>query len=178
MKRHKEPEMRILEVCGAGAVWDQYREHRLTRIESRDYLAHDTLQEGAIAALERLGKHHEQILVTLRNDPGNLRWQLEQRSLHGHFSAVLSSGQETDPRWRMKVDLIREHLKDRGEGRLHHVLITDTDTDVRSGKELGFRTVAVANGIQERRILAAAHPDQLLDRTLDLLDPGVFASRP
>jgi phosphoglycolate phosphatase-like HAD superfamily hydrolase len=58
------------------------------------------------------------------------------------------------------------------------VLITDTDTHVRSGKELGFRTLAVANGIRERSTLAAAHPDHLLDRTLDLLDPELFSPRP
>ena len=173
-KRRKEPEERILDACGAAATWPAYREARLSRIESRDYLAHDTIQEGAVAVLERVGMNHEQILVTLRNDPSNLLWQLEELALHRHFSSVLSSGQETDPRWRMKADLIREYLKNRGEESPHHVLITDTDTDVRSGQELGFWTLAVAEGIRERSILAAAHPDRLLDRTLDLLDPDVF----
>jgi phosphoglycolate phosphatase-like HAD superfamily hydrolase len=170
LKRLREPEARILEACGAEAAQPKYTEHRRCRIEAREYLAQDTVQEGALLVLHALGRDHEQILVTLRNDRANLNWQLQRLDLLGYFSAVLSSGEITDPRWKMKWGLMAGHLKGRADGGARHVLITDTETDLESGKELGFWTVAVANGIRERSILAAAAPDLLLDRTSELLE--------
>ena len=175
LKRRKEPEARIAEACGAGSVFAAYQEHRLSRIESRPYLAFDSVQEGALSALELLGRTGEQILVTLRHDAANLDWQLRSLDLFRFFSAVLSSGEVTDPRWRMKWGLVGNHLKDRPDRTQRHLFITDTETDVRSGQELGFTTVAVANGIRDVSILEAAHPDRVLARTSDLLDPAALA---
>jgi phosphoglycolate phosphatase-like HAD superfamily hydrolase len=173
-KRRKEPEARIVDACGAGAMETTYRGLRLARLESRPYLAFDRLQDGALPALELLGKTHEQILVTLRHDPANLDWQLKTLDIVRFFSAVLSSGDITDPRWKMKWGLVTLHLKHRPDRAARHLFITDTETDVRSAQELGFATVAVANGIREPSILEAAHPDRLFARTSDLLDPAAL----
>ena len=170
MKRHRVSEARIADACGASAQAEQYRAGRLDRIEQRTYLALDTLQEDALHALDTLGQGREQVLVTLRHDPAALAWQLERLDLLRHFAAVLSSGLTTDPRWKMKCDLMTAHLGNHGERAERHVLITDTETDVRSGKEMGFTTVAVANGIRDASILEAAGPDRLLERTADLLN--------
>lgn len=175
LKRRKEPEARIVDACGARSVEAVYQEQRLSRIEARQYLGFDVVQEGALPALEILGKTSEQILVTLRHDRANLDWQLRSLDLTRFFSTVLSSGDITDPRWRMKWGLVDEHLKHRPDRTARHLFITDTETDVRSGQELGFATVAVANGIREASILEAAHPDRLFARTSDLLDPAALS---
>ena len=174
LKRKKEPEARIAEACGAGALSLEYQKERQCRIEARPYIELDRVQDGAIQALEHLGQTYEQVLVTLRHDTENLIWQLHHQDLTRHFSAVLSSGEVSDPRWKLKYGLVSEHLKQHPGRAARHVLITDTDTDVRSGKELGFATIAITNGIRERSILEAAHPDRIIDRTSELLERAVL----
>jgi len=178
MKRHKVPEAQILEACGAADALPAYETERLARIEAPEYLAFDTLQEGARIALEHTAALHEQILVTLRTNSGNLNRQLERLDLLRYFSVVLSAAATTHPRWKIKVDLIEDRLRDLEDRSSRHLLITDTDTDVRSGKELGFRTLAVANGIRERTILEAANPDLVLDRTLEIPGSGLLSPAP
>lgn len=175
MKRRKAPEAQILQACGVAEALPEYETERLARIEAPEYLALDTLQEGARTVLEHTAVMHEQILVTLRTHSVHLNRQLLSLDLLRYFSVVLSAAATSHPRWKIKVDLIEDRLRDREDRSSRHLLITDTDTDVRSGKELGFLTLAIANGIRERTILEAANPDLVLDRTLEIPGSGLLS---
>jgi phosphoglycolate phosphatase-like HAD superfamily hydrolase len=87
---------------------------------------------------------------------------------HFRFGAYGDDYLERDQVAHEALRSAREHLG----GAAHEarvIVIGDTPHDVRCGRAIGASVVAVATGLQQLDVLAAADPDLLLE---DLLDPS------
>lgn len=166
-KREKISDIEILQKSIAVPFLDRYKYERKLLIESDPYLICDNLQDGAVNVLERLSKDKELVLVTLRTSPEQLHKQLEHLNLKKYFSTVLSSAEETNPRWEIKYRLMKSFLD---KQKSHDgILIGDTETDILAGNNLGFKTVAVLNGIRSYRFLKEAAPTYIIDSIKEIL---------
>jgi len=129
---------------------------RLRRIESRRYLALDRLWPWTVPTLEALSRLAPLVLVTLRQHPERLEWQLGHLGLGRFFERVVAG--RGDGTLEAKARLLREAGLDGPEG---SVLVGDTEIDVASGKALGLRTIALRCGIRSPQRLASWKPDFL-----------------
>jgi phosphoglycolate phosphatase len=150
-----------------------YAKAWLDRIETREFLAFDAIVPGAVEVLGQLMKEYHLFLVTLRQNPALLRWELETLGLSHFFVKVLSAHSATTPGWQVKADLIREAGLDARGGL---AIIGDTEVDILAGKALGLTTIAVTNGIRARQLLEAVEPDFIIP-DITGLPPLVEATR-
>jgi len=163
------PENEILQLTGAGAIYEKYQYKRISLIESDYYLSFDRVHEGVIRALEYFSMHFKLILVTLRSSSILLNDQLKRLSVSQYFIDILSSGEQQYPRWKTKYRLIQDYIS--GVNGSGHFMIGDTETDIKAGNELGLKTIAVLNGIRTRRLLQQSNPDIILSSAKDLMNP-------
>ena len=167
-KRQKVPEDQILAMTGAKEFYEQYTKKRMALIESDYYLSDDRLQEGVIEVLKNFSMKHQLILVTLRRSASQLYKQLVNLELIDYFTDVLSSGEDLEPRWMIKYNLIKEYL---GSGYASsHMLVGDTETDIKAGNELCFKTIAILNGIRTKELLILSNPTFVCESVGDLLN--------
>jgi phosphoglycolate phosphatase len=159
LKRNKTPEMEILRLSGAIGVTD-YKSRRKNIIETDKYLSCDLVQKGAIESLQMARDHGLVVLVTLRSSKEQLLKQLKSLNLIDFFDNILVSGAETDPRWKIKYDLIVNQF---GNLNTENLFIGDTETDILAGKNLGcYKTIGVLNGIRNFALLKEVSPDIIL----------------
>jgi len=170
-KREKISEHDILKRSLAGPLIEQYLHEWKLIIESDPYLMYDKLQNGAVEVLETLSNNNELVLITLRTQPQQLHKQLENFNLKKYFSAVLSSSEETIPRLEIKYSLIKNFLNI--QKIQDCIIIGDTETDITAGKYLGFKTIAVQNGIRSLRILKEANPTLLINSINEILEMDI-----
>lgn len=167
-KRHKVPEDQILAMTDASDFYKDYNKKRLLLIEKNDYLSNDYLHEGVIEVLESLSKKYQLVLVTLRKSSYQLEKQLIDLKLMGYFTHVLRSEDNLEPRWMIKYNLIKEYIGNKHD--FSHVLISDTENDIIAGNELGFKTIAVLNGIRTKELLIISKPTFICKSVKDLLN--------
>ena len=161
LKRNKTPELEILRLTKAELIYEKYKILRKSIIETDKYLKYDSLQDGAEEVLNSLfDLKYKIFLVTLRSSRSQLESQLKQFKIHKYFECILSSGLETDPRWKIKFDLISNHGKDHPYK--NSFFFGDTETDIISANELGLRSVAVLNGIRNLEKIKAVSPFEIL----------------
>jgi phosphoglycolate phosphatase len=154
-KRDRRPLSTLLGMIGFNASEQIYRMQWVRKIELLKYLQHDTVIHGAREQLEKLKQHHTLILVTLRQRPANLGRQLEYLKIDHYFTAILSTNPCGVNGWETKKQLIAES----GFPVENALIVGDTEIDIRAGKALGLKTVAVLSGIRNRERLAEEHPD-------------------
>jgi phosphoglycolate phosphatase len=167
-KRQKVPEDQILAMTNAKEFYKQYIKKRLSLIESDYYLSDDRLQEGVIEVLKNFSIKYQLILVTLRRSTAQLDKQLVNLKLIDYFTDILSSGEDLEPRWMIKYNLIREYLGCEYDS--SHILIGDTETDIKAGNEIGFKTIAISNGIRTKELLILSNPTFICESVGDLLN--------
>ncbi len=167
-KRHKVPEDQILAMTNAKDFYKEYNQKRLLIIESDYYLSNDCLQDGAIEVLKNFSTKYQLVLVTLRRSASQLNKQLVKLELMNYFVDVLSSGEDLNPRWMIKYNLIRKYMGDEHDS--SHILISDTETDIKAGNKLGFNTIAVLNGIRTKELLIMSNPDFICNSVKNLLN--------
>ncbi len=132
------------------------------------YLSNDCLQGGVIEVLKNFSSKYQLVLVTLRRSATQLNKQLVNLELMDYFVDILSSGEDLNPRWMIKYNLIREYMGDKHDS--SHILISDTETDIKVGNKLGFKTIGVLNGIRTRELLIISNPDFICKSVGDLLN--------
>jgi phosphoglycolate phosphatase len=158
-KRNLIPETEILERAGLSSEAAQEAAvRRLSDIEGLGYIALDIPWPWTKAALTDLARIAPLALVTLRNNPELLNWQLEVFGLSRHFTRVLSGPGDGTP--EAKAALLREAGISWGP---ESVFIGDTEVDVASGRALGLRTIALGCGIRTPALLERSSPDVLLE---------------
>ena len=84
-----------------------------------------------------------------------------------YFTDVLSSGEDIQPRWMIKYNLIGGYLAHERDP--SYTLISDTESDIKAGNALGLRTIAVLNGIRNKALLMMSNPDLICNTVTDLL---------
>lgn len=159
MKRNRQSLSVLLSMTGSRISQEAYRVQWLYNIESLDYLQYDTLIPGAREELERLCKCYTLILVTLRQRRENLLIQLKELCLDPFFTAVISTDGVLTNAWNTKQRLICES----GFVNEPSLVVGDSEGDIRAGKALGLKTVAVLSGIRNHESLAEERPDFILE---------------
>lgn len=165
LKRNKTPEEIIRKV--SGAIVDGFSIQRKNIIETDSYQQFDLLHDSVIDVLKELSQNGTLVLVTLRNSHDQVLKQLKQFELLSFFKTVLSSGEETNPKWSIKTNLINSQFG--SELPEKAIFIGDTETDILAGKNLGFKTVGVLNGMRNYELISEVSPDFILPSIKNLL---------
>ena len=122
---------------------------------------------GALATLERLAPRFPLGVATSRN-----RWSataiLEAARLDLLFQSVATA--RTTLRAKPHPQPIIWTADQLGVPPQSMLMVGDTTVDIRSGRAAGAQTVGVLSGFGDRRELAEAGADVILERTLDLAD--------
>jgi len=134
-------------------------------IESPRYLRLNRLAPGAHPLLRRLKKRYTLGVVTLRNDRKLFFRELGRHGLEKAFDYVLVvSGRGKSEKWKEKTKLLtKTKLPLRGA-----FMVGDSETDIRTGKALGMKTVAVAGGSRAKHLLLQENPDAYITHIADL----------
>jgi len=160
LKRARRQIRHILEADGAGEVDEAtYRKRWVDTIEAQEFLGVDVLLPGTRERLAALAQKHPLILVTLRQQPAHLAMQLDALNLRPFFEAVLVGSPLSGEGSTVKAGLLRES----GRLRPGALIVGDTEVDIRAGKAVGIKTVAVLSGIRDREALEAEAPDAIVD---------------
>lgn len=161
LKRQRVPDDKILQLSAIEGWTQDYRNLRRERIETPEFLGYDRVWPGLPQLLSELRSHASVVLVTLRNSPEALKWELNALGLLPLFHHVLSASGDstTGEKAEIKVALVRNIL---GSKAVSGWFVGDTETDIRAGKILGVNTAAVTFGIRTIEHLADLDPDLLL----------------
>ncbi len=171
LKQAKTSEADILKVNHNEDLLPAYEAMRKERIEAAGYLQMDDYWDGMTFYLDSLGRKFDLAIVTLRNDPSTLAWQVEHLGLDDFFPAILfpEPGDQSSVRHETKVAMVRRHFGDRP---LSGWFIGDTEVDILAGRALGLKTCAVTFGLRNAEVMSALQPDFLAQSTEDLY--GLF----
>jgi len=156
LKRNKVSEKLIFSMTNPSMSYGNYNKERKKRIEASSYLALDYVQPKIIEILSCMVKKYSLVLITLRKSKHQLYTQLKNLNIENYFKDILTSNYTYKLRWKIKYDLIKNYLKNKFD---RHIIISDTETDIKTGNSLGFTTIAVTNGIRTLEILLESKPD-------------------
>jgi phosphoglycolate phosphatase-like HAD superfamily hydrolase len=130
----------------------------LELIERKSYLKYDRVFPLTKKVLKSVKKHCNLILVTLREHPRNLSWQLKTLGLKFYFDEVLTA-KENRGEWLTKYRLIKQSSFLNPDS----WLIGDTEVDILTGRKIGLRTIALLSGVRNKKILLNYKPDYILN---------------
>ncbi|MBI5491870.1 MAG: HAD family hydrolase [Deltaproteobacteria bacterium] len=156
MKKERVPEDRIAGL--EGAAFEKYSAERTAKMESAEYLALDTLLDGACDTIRGLSESHELFIVTMRKKRGLLIDQLVGLGVYGSFTGVFNAGENSDP-LGAKASAMRSFNAVPGRD----IMVGDTEIDIRAGKASGLQSCAVLTGIRSERLLRLENPDFVID---------------
>ena len=165
LKKSKTTLSAILAKTNSEKLLEVFKNLWLNNIETHKYQKLDKLQNGIISILKKC--NNTLVLVTLRKNRVRLLEQLDELELKSYFETILSSGENIQPRWKIKYNLINDYLE--GEIANHHMMIGDTETDILAGNYLGFTTIGVLCGIRDRKLIDSK-PDKILNHTSELME--------
>jgi phosphoglycolate phosphatase-like HAD superfamily hydrolase len=166
-KKSRQADSKILEDSRLPCSLErEYRHRRTSLIETENYWRFDQVWPEVRDAIAQSPHCGTLVLVTLRNNRPQLEAQLKHLGIDHWFRKVLSeSGDAAGPdRHDVKVHLVERTFGVAQSG----WFIGDTETDLRAGKKLGLRQVAVAFGIRDAIILGKENPDLLFDQPSQL----------
>lgn len=158
MKRNRVDRRALLELSGARTLYNEFLNAWMDRIESREYLELDRLQNGVVDILSRWKRQGLRLFLdTMRNRPDNLSWQLDKLELLQFFEDVVVVGSQEDR--TSKASKIRPRLT--GIDVNGVVWVGDTEADVVAARELGVRMCALTCGLRTREYLVSLLPDYI-----------------
>lgn len=157
LKRQKIKWNKLLPMSGLkDGVEPAFLEGFIKKIEDPKYLELDTLFPESLNALNTFLRIGQCYLVSLRRNRVNLLQEIERLDLSGHFTDVLTGHSENDG-YDVKIALIKDRVQND-----EALIVGDTEADIITGKELGFKTFAVTSGIRDKQFLADLKPDHLV----------------
>lgn len=141
----------LLDMSGAGMIYDDFLTAWLLLIESPGMLALDKVQDGAIDCLRSWkGQGIELVLVTMRKNRPALEDQLKTTGLRQYLDEVLVSDHADGGAG--KADAVNTLF--RGTIKKDCALwIGDTEADWEAARALGVRGVLLANGLRNETYL-------------------------
>ena len=167
-KRNKTPETVTLnESRLPEELMPLYSEKRKALIETRRYWELDVVWPELFAYMNHSPLRGLIILVTLRFNRQALENELSFLGIRSWFASVLSSGgdQSQRPRAEIKIGMIREHFQRQVKG----WFIGDTETDLRTGQNLGLNCAGVSFGIRTHKILSLESPNCIISNPTGLV---------
>jgi phosphoglycolate phosphatase len=167
LKQSKTSEGDILKVNHDEDLLVAYEAMRKEQIEAVDYLQFDDFWDGMTFNLHNLGEKYGLAIVTLRNNPATLEWQVEHLGLRDFFPVILypEPGDQSPVRYETKLAMVRRRF---GDCPLSGWFIGDTEVDILAGKALGLKTCAVTFGLRNAEVMSALQPDFLANTPEEL----------
>ncbi len=126
-------------------------------IEEQNWLNKDVLFAGVSEHLQALGKVADLYLLTARQRPEMVNYQLDRVGLREFFVGIYVTG------GKLRKDDVVAGLPLTDDD----WMIGDTGNDVEVGKRLGMRTASVTNGFLSKESLLPYGPDLILERFTD-----------
>lgn len=165
-KREQISEFTILSWTNAESIYLKYKIQRQQRIENEQYLKLDRIHNGVIKKLKLLRENNVLFLITLRKTRKSLLNQLVSLKLEKYFNHIYLAKREMKPRWKMKYLLLKKFIDISNRKRC--IIIGDTESDIIAGKSLDLITIAICNGIRNRKFLEQLNPDLILEQFSDI----------
>lgn len=165
LHRNKLPITTLLGLIELENYREDYIRYKEEKLETKEALLKDQVGSGIIETLQELRKDYSLILLTLRNNPENLIWQLNKHKLLDHFDKVLTGKSGESPQWEKKYSLIFEAFSALNK---EDLIVGDRETEIIAGKKLGIRTVFVENGTQTASYIKRFSPDVILSSLNEL----------
>lgn len=131
----------------------------MNKIESTQMLELDKPFENIKFCLDDLRNKNALYLITARQFKDKTISQLENMSLKKYFEDILVTEQKYE-----KTSLIKECCK----FSQNDYIIGDTGIDIKTGKTLGLKTIAVTYGFMSKEVLKNYKPDYLIDDIMDI----------
>ena len=125
----------------------------MSKIEDQNLLELDKPFEGIDNFLNQVSQMFCLCLVTARQNPDLVSWQLDKFGWVKFFNYVLVTRQGIS-----KSEIINQYVNFEE----YDIIIGDTGEDVKAGKSLGIRTAAVTYGILDADRLETYSPDYLI----------------
>jgi len=161
LKRIKIPEEEIIMKTVQNPVFiSYYIKKKAELIEKQEFLKYDKLIGSAHKSIKKLRKENKIILVTKRNKKNNLFKQLKLLKILNLFDNIIVCKNGS------KANLIS---KDPSFNRKNSLIIGDTEEDIKSGKKLGIKTIAVSSGIRCENYLKKYKPTKILKNISKLI---------
>jgi phosphoglycolate phosphatase-like HAD superfamily hydrolase len=157
-KRNRFNRRDILALSSAEGIYGEFLAEWTSMIEQKNCLALDKLQNKVIEVLEKWKRTGTKLLLaTMRNNPENLHWQLEQlgfAKLLDQIVVVGSSQFGVNKSSEIKPLLANDNLD-------QVVWVGDTEVDILAAHEIGVKVCAVTCGLRTEEYLASLSPDIL-----------------
>lgn len=172
MKRNRVNREMLLSLSNAADIYDEFLASWIEKIENREYLALDRLQDGAIDVIRGWKEAGIRLLLaTMRNNSTNLHWQLGELGIKRFFDEVVVAGcRQSGP---AKYELIRPLLDSKCLDGV--IWVGDTEVDIQAARELGVKACALTCGLRAEKYLASIYPD-ILAKNLHSLAMGQLLS--
>jgi len=138
---------------------DHFSNRWMENIESDDYLEKDKkfeFTDDVLKGFKKRGAHL--FVITARQSKEQAVKQLKNLFLDEYFTEILVTEHKTD-----KTELIKNFKIDISSS---DYLIGDTGLDIKTGKDLGIKTVAVLSGFRNKERLLAYKPDYIYQNIL------------
>ena len=141
----------LLNLSGAGEIYDEFLAAWLEMIESADALAFDKVQDGAIDCLGHWSERGmELILVTMRKNRRTLEDQLKTTGLRRYLDVVLMCDHADGGSG--KADRVRNFYP-AGKTFKCSLWVGDTEADREAAKYLDCSVVLLSNGLRNEGYL-------------------------
>lgn len=158
LKRNRVNRVVQLEMINAGHLYDQFFDEWLRRIEMREYLLLDKVQENAVATLSFLKNQSiKNVLITMRNNAENLDWQLKELGIRDFFDDIIAVRTErgVDSKLECAKSVLSKMLPSEA------LWVGDTEVDVITAQSLNVSVCAVDCGLRTGEYLSSLSPTYL-----------------
>ena len=150
------------------SLFNEYNHTRINLIESDYYLKFDKVWPELFDFIPSSKIFNRILLITLRQKRQQLINQLDNLGISDWFENIITvEYNDNNPkRHLLKVDSILQLYTNNISG----IFVGDTETDMRAGKILGLKTIAVTYGIRSAEHLTQEKPDIMLNSPKDLVN--------
>jgi phosphoglycolate phosphatase-like HAD superfamily hydrolase len=148
-------------------ILEKFSKLWIDKIEEKNYLFYDTLLQRTLSLLSNL-KDERLILLTMRNNRGNLIWEIKKLDLYDYFKSILSC---SPLQFRDKTVPIINYINNNHSVTTENsVIVGDSEIDIITGKKLNMTTISVSYGIRSKDILLPFKPDYCLNDITEIID--------
>lgn len=157
LKREKVSLDVILNMSMYKSNKENFLDEWLDKIEKFKYMRHDKVKPDVEKVLKNFKEEgFKIILVTMRRNKNNLINQLNKLEITEYFDAVYCCGVEMNSKFEMIKNIKFDYA----------LFIGDTEDDIDTAKRLNIKSVAILNGLREKRFLCNA--DYLFQEIKDI----------
>lgn len=140
-------------------VFHEYYEPRAARARTR---------HGARELLDHLARKGVTRVILSNHTLEGIYFQLERLGLTHHFEAVLANEAIGMGHFKGKRERLVDYLHETGVDPAKAAIVGDTVEEVKIGKELGMKTIAITGGYNATNRLRQAKPDALVTSLLQI----------